>query len=83
MEREKNGLIIHCKKMKMILFCKRDFQSVQSAPRFELCTGLVAISSNSAIFGCDLDTEEMQRIAYYSGFKKGVLPFRYFGVPIK
>ena len=61
----------------MILFYKGDYQSVlmmlQGLKLFFGSTGLVANPNKSAIFGCGMDGQEMQRLADCSGFKQGNL----------
>lgn len=70
----------------LILFCKGDYASVlmmlQGLRLFADSTGLVASPQKSAIFGCGMTNQDMQRLVDCSSFKQDTLPFRYLGVPI-
>lgn len=53
---------------------------LQGLKLFTESIGLAANPQKSAIFGCGVNAQEMQRLVdYCSGFRQGNLSFRYLG----
>lgn len=70
----------------LLMFCKGDKESVQlllsSFARFSSTTGLQVNPAKSSIYCCGGTVSLREELVSVSGFGKGVLPFRYLGVPI-
>ncbi|XP_058785710.1 uncharacterized protein LOC131660481 [Vicia villosa] len=85
----------NCKKLKLtnlifaddvLLFCRGDPTSVEKMQNafkaFTDSTGLVANPTKSTMFCGGVDTQMQQRLHTISGFKEGVFPVKYLGVPL-
>ena len=70
----------------ILLFCNGDYLSVVHLLRglklFSLTSGLFPNPEKSAVYFAGVNRGEIQRILEVSGFKQGVLPFNYLGIPI-
>ncbi|XP_050222523.1 uncharacterized protein LOC126672611 [Mercurialis annua] len=84
-----------CKKLKinhlmfaddLLLFCHGDIKSIlflaNSLNSFKNSSGLSVNPTKSQIFFCNIDSSLKVRICEILGFKEGVLPLRYLGIPL-
>lgn len=71
----------------LLLFCKGNVKSVEclmaAFKHFSDCSGLEANPDKSQIVMAGVKEEQAHNILTATGFQRGVLPFRYLGVPIK
>ena len=94
---EEKGFPYHtkCKGMKlnhlcfadnMLIFSKRDYQSVllmlREMKSFLGSSGLTNNAAKSNIFSANMEQQELNDLCEVSGYAKGKLPFRYLGVPL-
>ncbi|KAL2929855.1 hypothetical protein RDABS01_035265 [Bienertia sinuspersici] len=70
----------------LMLFCKGDIRSIKSLVKglnhFERASGLKASNTKSEVFTANMKEEEVKSICERTGFRKGVWPFNYLGVPV-
>lgn len=70
----------------LIIFCKGDYMSIFNLLRgfstFSNLSGLIANNEKTEVYASNMGEASLQRILNVSGYKKGKLPVKYFGVPI-
>ena len=70
----------------LILFCKGEAKSayllLQGLKLFTESCGLQANNGKYALYSSAMDEAEVTRVAQFSSFRRGQLPFQYLGVPI-
>nr|XP_009781722.1 PREDICTED: uncharacterized protein LOC104230578 [Nicotiana sylvestris] len=70
----------------VLLFCKGEVQSVllmlRGLAAFSEASGLHTNATKSNIYSANMKQQEVNDICELTGYKRGVLPFRYLGVPI-
>ncbi|XP_019246420.1 PREDICTED: uncharacterized protein LOC109226071 [Nicotiana attenuata] len=91
------GFAFHtkCKSLKLnhlcfaddvLMFCKGDYHSIMLLLRglqtFTNASGLSTNAGKSNIYSANMDKQCLENICEITGYKEGVMPFRYLGVPI-
>lgn len=70
----------------VLMFCKREFQSIllmlRTLKSFSNVSRLETNAAKSNIYGANMTNQCVNDISEFTGYQKRALPFRYLGLPI-